>query len=809
MVNIITIMHYQSGLEQLAGLALKRELIPFFGAGFTFGCSACEGVVPDAKNAMMSMRNLILKFSAQYSKTELENLDFFDISDLFFNYVPYESRALYFEKCYTGVNLYSQQCEFLSAVDWPYAYTINIDDGIEKNSQFTPILPYRKLRRPRTSKKLLYKLHGDAAYECNYRENGENIVFSQSQYMQAITSENNTDIYQQLLADYGQRHLLFIGCSLQSEQDLMYVYQKSLEYHQDTYRIVLRTEIPSNIEQDKLKKHGVNAILLVDNFEQFYPDFLSQYKKLQEESRSTIYEHFNPTVILTQNKTQSLNLLAGSSIFDSNKNQFTKGAFHILRNAVNQVAEKLKGNICVLLKGRRFSGKTYILCNLTERFKTRDIFYFPSATFVDEEIVDRLLSRSKNGLFLFDSNSITPDVYGLLLKSGTLLKEKNNKLVIAINSSDNYMPTQLKCSLVELSNQFDNDSEIPLSRKALDSFGLTRRKLGQTNIDFLYVLKREQNVEIPFIDKTNQIYTSSEKRLLFALCVLDKLYYSDLIALSFTQIEIETICAKLEPLIEIIPTSPNESTRHSNKKLVHNSKIAITEIIKLFTDIDITNSIIYIVKKFRLDYSRRRLYIEIILFDTLNQLFSGRKDSAALIASIYVQLQPLLKDDLHYWLQRAKSIYRTNTSKEDLDEAYTYAKKAYLDGHGSLYVKAALTVALIACALSEVDEIKKKLEYSEEAVVFAHEAVFSEYFMLNPNYLQAEFPIGKNTHSEHRISNACNQVINNSKDSSCISKSEEILSRFKLLKKNNSYRKFRKKNDWYNIQNNDKNKTGD
>ena len=115
----------------------------------------------------------------------------------------------------------------MSDIDWPYAYTINIDDGIEKNSQFTPILPYRKLRRPRTSKKLLYKLHGDASHECNYREDGENIVFSQSQYLQAITSEDNTDIYQQLLADYGQRHLLFIGCSLQSEQDLVYVYQKS------------------------------------------------------------------------------------------------------------------------------------------------------------------------------------------------------------------------------------------------------------------------------------------------------------------------------------------------------------------------------------------------------------------------------------------------------------------------------------------------------------------------------------------------------------------------------------------------------
>lgn len=788
-MGIIPIVQYQDGLEQLASFALKRELIPFFGAGFTSGCHSCEGSVPDANSAMVSMRNLILKFSSLFSKTELEALDFFKLSDLFFEYVPAEDRTLYFEQNYTGVTLYSHQCEFLSAIDWPYAYTINVDDGIENSSHFTPILPYHKLRRPKTSKKLLYKLHGDALYESTYRGEGENIVFSQSQYLQAITNENNTDIYQQLLADYGQRHLLFIGCSLQSEQDLVYIYQKSMEYHQDTYRIVLRTKIPEIMEQQNLKKHGINEIILVDDYEQFYSDFLVRYKELQEKSRDTIYEYINPAVIATQDKNESLKLLAGSAIFDGTENQFTKGAFHILRDAVNQIARDLKSNTCVLLKGRRFSGKTYVLCSLTERFKTKDVFYFPSATFADEEIVERLLNNCKNSLFLFDSNSITPDVYGLLLKSGALLEEKKNKLVVAINSSDNYMPTQLKCSFIELSNQFHDGSEITLSRKALDSFGLTRRKLGQTNIDFLYTLKHEQNVELPFNEKNNQPYTLPEKRVLFVLCALDKLYYSDLIALNFTQREIATICTKLEPLIEVVPTGPNESTRHSSKKLVHNSKIALTETIKYFTEDDIYDSILYVVRRFHMDYSRRRLYIEIILFDTLNQLLSGRKGSKALIATIYARLQPLLKDDLHYWLQRAKSIYRTTSSKEELEEAYTYAKKAYLDGHESVHAKSALTAALILCALSEFGEIENKLRHSEGAVMLAYEAVFSEYFRVNPNYLQAELPIGQNTHSEHRISKACNQVIEYSEDDTLILKSKEILERFELLRKNNSRRR--------------------
>jgi hypothetical protein len=77
-----------------------------------------------------------------------------------------------------------------------YAYTINVDDGIENNSDFRAILPYHKIRRPRTSQKLLYKIHGDALFESSYVDNDQqNIVFSRSQYLQAITEEKNADIY--------------------------------------------------------------------------------------------------------------------------------------------------------------------------------------------------------------------------------------------------------------------------------------------------------------------------------------------------------------------------------------------------------------------------------------------------------------------------------------------------------------------------------------------------------------------------------------------------------------------------------------
>ncbi len=778
-MNLIDIIEYGEGIEQLVKYAMNKKLIPIFGAGFTAGCQSINGIVPNAQRATESMCDLILNSgSCALQEYDIKKMDFSEISDLFFEYVSRDERAVYFEDFYTGVGLFQHQVDFLTKVNWPYAYTLNVDDGIEKNSDFNPILPYHKFRRPKTSKKILYKLHGDAEYESKYIDKiQDNIVFSQSQYLQAITSEDNTDIYKALLADYAQEHLLFVGCSLQEERDLQFVYEKSKSIKKDAYRIVLKNEIPTEQEQRNLKKHGINEIILVNNFENFYTDFLSTYKKYQTESKEKIYKHINPEILIQTGKKESLKLIANANIFNATDNAFLKGALHIFRNALHDIQHELNASSFVLLKGRRFSGKTYVLCSLAEYYKKKDVFYFPSESFVDEEVVELVLSSQKNSLFLFDSNSISPDVYALIIKLSITLKENNNYLVIAINSNDNYLLTKLDCNVIELKNSFYGD-EISMSEKAQDSFGLARRKFGQTNIDYLYVLRKDQNISIPFATSKMSKLLSKERSVLIALCALDKLYYSDLIALDLNRRDIEDMCKKLSPFVEMVPTSENEVTRHSTTKMVHNSKIAIVELVKQFQIREISDSIFMIVKKYKSDYSRRRLYIDVILFDTLNQIFSGNDDSKFLIYTIYKDLQSLLENDLHYWLQRAKSIYRTQNGIESYEEAYTYAKKAYIDGDVALSTKAALTTALISCAIAEQKQGKEKLGYYVESVYLAYEAVFSEYFHRYPTYLNLELPVGKNTRSERRITEACKYVKSHSKQSDDIEKSDELLKYF-------------------------------
>ena len=85
-------------------------------------------------------------------------------------------------------------------------------------------------------------------------------------------------------------------------------------------------------------------------------------------------------------------MISNANIFNAEANAFLKGALHIFRNALRDIQRELNASSFVLLKGRCFSGKTYVLCSLAEHYKKRDVFYFPSESFADEEVVELVLS---------------------------------------------------------------------------------------------------------------------------------------------------------------------------------------------------------------------------------------------------------------------------------------------------------------------------------------------------------------------------------------------------------------------------------
>lgn len=119
-------------MEQLASYAVARNLIPFFGAGFSAGAEALNGSVPDCATAQEYMKRALTAEDPE-NEEELSELDFTDLAGEFYDKVPESARMKYFEDNFTDVKLSDNLKAFLNDIDWPYAYTINFDDGIERS----------------------------------------------------------------------------------------------------------------------------------------------------------------------------------------------------------------------------------------------------------------------------------------------------------------------------------------------------------------------------------------------------------------------------------------------------------------------------------------------------------------------------------------------------------------------------------------------------------------------------------------------------------------------------------------------------
>ena len=269
---------------------------------------------------------------------------------------------------------------------------------------------------------------------------------------------------------------------------------------------------------------------------------------------------------------------------------------------------------------------------------------------------------------------------------------------------------------------------------------------------------------------------------------MDKLYYGDALALGITIHEIKDFLDSFPLLIEEMPIENSELATHSSHKLVHNSKITLMQLIENFSRDDLINCITYIVEELKDDHQRYRIYIELILFDTLNQLFGRKKGAGHLIFDVYSALEPLLSDSLHYWLQRAKSIYRIlGYSKNDLKRAYEYSSKVYFDGWQTIKSKSALTTALICCRLFEIeDNNAEKSLYLEQAISYSYEAIFSDYYRINTNYLNNELNHGKKSRSSYdQILNLCKIYIDNNISNELSRQAQLIIDKINYLRSKN------------------------
>ena len=727
-------LEHDEGIKKIANLLLEERLIPIFGAGFTKDSPSLLGCVPDGQKCTEMMKTLISKYVPEINEEELSGYDFSKTAKRFRKavpeFIPEQEYINFFKNYFTGVKISNVKEKFLS-LPWSHVFTINIDDGIDNTGLYNPILPYHNARKNlQEQKHPLFKLHGDASYEIRY-EKENNIIFDSDQYTQSLNDKDNQTMRESFSMAYKEFNLLYIGCSLENEPDIKYIYNSVAKERYDTMIAILRDKKLSSFEEDDLEDYGITDVILVKDYDLFYNDLVNYVYEIQAQKKSMDFPFMNPGINVVADA--DLVYFSGYRIFDENKNEFKKSELIINRDYLQELDTLLKSNNIVFIEGRRFSGKSSLLCTYCEREKNRTVFFFPSTTLERQDVVFDIISNNQNSLLVFDSNSLSSECYYLLQDLVDELKKNDIKIIIAVNQSDNFLSENVESGYIKIRNVF-SDAEIERLTPKTNLYALVERKSNNTNLDYLNRLKLEQGRQIGLDLQLPKKYTRNEQILLLILCVKDKVYSRDIYSLHIPQSEVFSFLDRVGILCEWVHTSRGETGIFSVHKIVHNSKNILLEEIRKISHEDVVSAIYQIVSVFKNgDNNQKRIYREVMQFDTLNALFGRKKGAGNLIFDVYKNLEVLLKDDLHFWLQRSKSIYRLVPNKYcKLRTSYSYAKKVYLDSENlTLTTKAALSVSLICSLLYKLEKSNtRKIELIEESINLGHEAIFSDYYKL-------------------------------------------------------------------------------
>lgn len=765
----LTKIDLENGLQKISQWFETNSVVPFFGAGFTKGCKAKNGNVPDADDCIRMMNSVLLKKGLQ--DDELED-DFFEVASLFFDKVSKEEREKFLQDYFTSVCLEDLKKDFLN-LKWKYAYTLNIDDGIEKNSDFCPVVIQNDIE-PKQDLKVVYKIHGDALSDTLYKKNF--IVFDKEQYLSYLLNDENATLLNLLKADYNEKNLLFLGCSLKDEMDLKHIYSSVKNDKKNVERVWITNKEPDSKYQRRLEAHGINEYICISSFDDFYSRLIKiiNNKKIIDD-----YKYKNPSInfVSSNDKEGTFAYFCGNRLFDDKNNLFNLTHLHIERDCVDEISSKLEDNNFILLKGRHFSGKTYVLASLVNKIKNKQIIFFPSFCEVDSNVVSNLFLNTKDTIFLFDSNSITPSIYDKIKEEKDTIINNGNKLVMAINSND--LLDRLQADLVELLPYF-SQNEINKFEDKAKRYSLYKRKPSEYNIDYLFRIKDEQRFRyFNYFNIDKEKYTEKEYKLIFLLDVCDKIYSADAQRLNFSSSDLRKFVSKTDNLVEIEKTERFEAYSHSSEKIVHNSKAYLTSLLLEFKRELVIKAIVDIVKCFKKDNFKKDVLKNCILFDNLNGIF---KNAASIITDLYSDLEEFLYDDGHFWLQRAKSIsHNSRSNLDDLCDAFGYVQSAIQNAGNddSLFYKATLTKAFISSRLFALEEGEQKYTDMENAIDAAYTALF-----INNREYRSFYRIfsNKRNRAKYNLLDVCNYCIQ--KGFPCSQKAQEIIFKINDIERN-------------------------
>lgn len=691
--------------------------------------------------AMMRDQIRAMPVAEKPADNELDKFEFQELSDIYFRekIVPLESIKKCVDACFTKVDITdAAKLRFLS-IDWPYIYTLNIDDGIERAIDGVKVLPYKAFSR-HPGRRYVYKLHGDAEDVLTAASHDDlQVIFGKADYIKSL--KKNEYFLSSLTNDFCEKNVLFIGCSLTDELDISFALASipPSEKRTKIARIFVTSSAPESYsEKKKLKSYGITDVI-VSNYFDFYNLVASISDR--EDQASPVMESFayaDGANKYTDDRFVSYLLQSG---WRHNENPYSVS---IPRTAEKVLREKINKNPLVAFWGRRFSGKTTILHRILSDFRTRRRFFVPAQSSMGDRVFNEFF-KIEDALIAIDYGALHYDQLRVLAQQSDRLRDNNTTVLLALPRVElNALGNGYAEEAVEVDSRLHYTEIIELNR-LLDPLGFRRWTQSDSILDNVFTLgtssiasgilsnqsKLDERIDL-ICDEGQRngklpVPSKLEFSLLFYLAVRQQIYsfvhrtltkkyglahLADTHSLEFSR--------KWSPFIEFEMTdSVSRRAENSSSVLICNSYAWTQLAVRRLSDrLGLAQAAAYIVDLYISIKDVDTEAFQLILFDNLNSVYSTKKLNekdwgARVINTVYEKLAPYCAQDPDYWLQRAKGVYYVSNDESAIRIAIEYCEKGIFEKTEKTSVNAKLTKANLLGKLCNVTNFRSDEDLSK------------------------------------------------------------------------------------------------
>ncbi|QYJ84084.1 SIR2 family protein [Shewanella aegiceratis] len=663
-------------IQLLSNAFSNNSIVPIVGAGFTNGCRLRNGnAVPGGQKFKSLMLNEIKLKVDDESYIKISSEKFSKIANFFFdeNFVSSAKSKSILKQNFHGVILDESRRRFVNDIDWKYIYTLNIDDAIESCSKFNVILPFGPVNEESKNNRSLFKIHGDINYEICHDDS--KLIFSSPQYFKSLDA--NKYVLSVIKSDFNNKTIVYIGCSLDDEIELSFI-SSNTEVNNENHNIFFTCDELDIVRKQDLKSQGISYVITYDQgkHHQVYDTIYKAYaKSLDEHPEFSEFKQLPIKLEPDADKNEIFLIKGITEIQDRSDNRVIP-YYYGERTIEDDIVNDIKGNALVVIEGGSFSGKTQLMYSLANKLLDKEVFFIDSKYFLDKFVAIKLLKR-ENAVIFFDSGSIDEDIGSNIKKEIQGLSDRGTTIVVALDKNNNRIFDILCPSII---------NDVP--HHFLSS------KLGECEVDNINTLAYE--VKVPKFNKgqtlLQNIYNSFE---VFGgnvivdnvelssdfFCFLYVIGIQDSAATgeSFYQagLNVESLKALIDryhPFVELEKVSIYEAEEHSGFKVVCNSKAWLYSILRRYY-IEKTDFCVKTITDVLLRFkgNNTSLFIKGLLFDTINELFSGDRRQGAghgagnLILKLYDKLEKLVSNEPEFHVQRSKAYYNIYSDRDDVE----------------------------------------------------------------------------------------------------------------------------------------------